>query len=275
MTSHPAATAAQGASPKVACSSCKLRALCLPVGFSGQALERLNTRFSLLRSVNRSATLFRVGDPFEALFAVRSGFFKTRVSCPNRADQVTGFQMPGELLGLDGISIDRHCCDAVALEDSQVCVIPYDQLEHLSRESSELQHQFHKIMGGEIVREQSVMLLLGNMRAEERLAAFLLNLAARLRARELSPSKLVLRMTREEIGSYLGLKLETVSRCFSKLHEDGVLQVRQRHIRIVDEDALDKLVNRARWARPTGLNSASAAAPPVCNFAGAFPDSSG
>ena len=219
----------------------------MPTHPSGQAPECLNTGFRLLRSVHRGAALFRVGDPFEALFAVRSGFFKTRVAGPDRPDQVTGFQMPGELLGLDGVSTDRHCCDAVALEDSQVCVMAYDQLELLSRGRSELQHQFHKIMGDEIVREQSVMLLLGDRRAEERVAAFLLNLAARLRARGLSPSRLVLRMTREEIGSYLGLKLETVSRCFSKLHEDGVLHVRLRQIRVLDEEALDKIVNRARW----------------------------
>ena len=232
----------------------------MPVDFSGPALDRLSTGFSLLRSVPRGVTLFQMDDPFEALYAVRSGFFKTRVACPDRGDQVTGFQMPGDILGLDGISTDRHCCDAVALEDSQVCVIAYDELEHLARGRSELQHQFHKIMGGEIVREQIVMMLLGNTRAEERVAAFLLNLAARLRARDLSPDKLVLRMTREEIGSYLGLKLETVSRCFSKLNEEGVLHVRQRHIRIVDEAALDKLVNRAKWLKPAGLMGAQAAA---------------
>ena len=153
--------------------------------------------------------------------------------------------MAGELLGLDGISTDRHSCDAVALEDSQVCVIPYGQLEHLSREFTDLQRQFHKVMSREIVRDHGVMLLLGSMRAEERLAAFLLNLAQRLKARGFSPSALVLRMTREEIGTYLGLKLETVSRCFSKFQDDGVLEVKQRQIRIVDHAALEKIVNGA------------------------------
>jgi len=156
---------------------------------------------------------------------------------------VTGFQMAGELLGLDGISSDHHHCDAIALEDSSVCVIPYAQLEDLSREFSVLQHQFHKIMSREIVRDHGVMLLLGNMRAEERLAAFLLNLTQRLRARGFSASSLVLRMTREEIGSYLGLKLETVSRAFSRFHEDGLLEVRQRQLRILDQRGLQALVN--------------------------------
>jgi CRP/FNR family transcriptional regulator len=198
---------------------------------------------TLRRSVRRGDALFRSGDRFEALFAVRTGFFKTQVSTEDGRDQVTGFQMAGELLGLDGIGTDLHSCDAVALEDSQVCVIRYDQLEHLSREFTDLQRQFHKIMSREIVRDHGVMLLLGSMRAEERLAAFLLNLTQRLQARGFSASSLVLRMTREEIGTYLGLKLETVSRCFSKFQEEGVLQVNQRQIRVLNQAALQKLVN--------------------------------
>ena len=151
--------------------------------------------------------------------------------------------MAGELLGFDGIGTELHTCDAIALEDSQVCVIGFDHLEALSRTCAELQHQIHKIMSREIVREHGVMLLLGSMRAEERLAAFLLNLTQRLQARGFSPTALVLRMTREEIGSYLGLKLETVSRTFSKFQDDGVLEVRQRQLRVLDEPALRQLVN--------------------------------
>lgn len=230
---------------KVACSSCNLRELCLPVGFSDNELERLDTLVASRRTVRRGESLFRIGEPFEAVYAVRTGFFKTRVSSEDGRDQVTGFQMAGELLGLDGIGTDRHTCDAVALEDSQVCVIPYGQLEHLSREFTDLQRQFHKVMSREIVRDHGVMLLLGSMRAEERLAAFLLNLTQRLKARGFSPTALVLRMTREEIGTYLGLKLETVSRCFSKFQEEGVLQVRQRQVRILDQAALARLVNGA------------------------------
>ena len=228
---------------KVACSSCNLRELCLPVGMNAKELDQLDGMVTNRRTVPRGDHLFRNGERFEALYAVRTGFFKTRVFSDHGRDQVTGFQMAGELLGLDGIGTERHSCDAVALEDSQVCVIHYDQLEELSREFNELQRQFHKIMSREIVREHGVMLLLGSMRAEVRLAAFLLNLTQRLQARGFSPSSLVLRMTREEIGTYLGLKLETVSRCFSKFQEDGVLQVNQRQIRVLDQAALEKLVN--------------------------------
>ena len=230
---------------KVACSSCNLRELCLPVGLSNDNLERLDGMVATRRTVARGDTLFRTGEPFESLFAVRTGFFKTCISSEDGRDQVTGFQMAGELLGLDGIGTDSHTCDAVALEDSQVCVIPYGQLEELSREFTELQRQFHKIMSREIVRDHGVMLLLGSMRAEERLAAFLLNLTQRLQSRGFSASALILRMTREEIGSYLGLKLETVSRTFSKFQEDGILEVRQRQIRIIAQDKLQALVNGA------------------------------
>jgi CRP/FNR family transcriptional regulator, anaerobic regulatory protein len=245
MNAHPTITPIKAATLKVACSSCNLRELCLPMGISHQEFERLDTLVATRRTVHRGDTLFRSGDPFEAIYAVRTGFFKTRVSSQDGRDQVTGFQMAGELLGLDGIGTDQHTCDAVALEDSQVCVIPYDRLEQLSREFTELQRQFHKIMSREIVRDHGVMLLLGSMRAEERLAAFLLNLAQRLEARGFSPSSLVLRMTREEIGTYLGLKLETVSRCFSKFQDEGVLLVKHRQIRILNPDALQKLVNAA------------------------------
>ena len=245
MTARSAVTPIKNPGLKAACSSCNLRELCLPVGCLEPELERLDALVGTRRTVRRGETLFRTGEPFEAVYAVRTGFFKTRVSSNDGRDQVTGFQMAGELLGLDGISTDRHSCDAVALEDSQVCVIPYAQLEQLSREFTDLQRQFHKIMSREIVRDHGVMLLLGSMRAEARLAAFLLNLAQRLKARGFSPSSLVLRMTREEIGTYLGLKLETVSRCFSKLQEDRVLQVRQREVQILDQPALERLVDGA------------------------------
>ena len=206
-------------------------------------MERLDEIVASRRAIARGESLFRSGEAFSSLYAVRTGFFKTCVSSVDGRDQVTGFQMAGELLGLDGIGTDRHTCDAVALEDSLVCIIPYHQLEDLSRELPDLQHHFHKIMSREIVRDHGVMLLLGSMRAEERLAAFLLNLTQRLRARGFSGSSLILRMTREEIGSYLGLKLETVSRAFSHFQEAGLLTVKQRQIEVLNPDALQKLVN--------------------------------
>ncbi len=228
---------------KVACSNCNLRELCMPVGLSPDELKRIDEVVATRRKVKRGGTLFRNGEAFTSLFAIRTGFFKTCMTAEDGRDQVTGFQMAGEVIGLDGIVNDRHTCDAVALEDAEVCVMPFDRIGELSREVSALQHHLHRIMSREIVREHGVMLLLGGMRAEERLAAFLLNLVQRLHARGFSSSELVLRMTREEIGSFLGLKLETVSRTFSKFHDDGIIEVRQRHVRILDTAALRQIVN--------------------------------
>ncbi len=228
---------------RVACSDCNLRELCLPVGLSNADLHRLDELQLVRRSVPRGTELFRSGDAFESLFAVRTGFFKTCLGSEDGRQQVTGFQMAGELLGLDGIGTGLHGVDAVALEDSQVCVIRYAEISDLSQQVPELQRQLHRILSREIVRDHGVMLLLGSMRAEERLAAFLLNLTQRLKVRGFSSMALVLRMTREEIGSYLGLKLETVSRTFSKFQDDGLLTVKQRDIRILDEPGLQRLVN--------------------------------
>lgn len=227
---------------KVACSSCNLKELCMPMGLNQNELARLDEIVAVRKKVRRGMSLFRNGDKFSSLFAIRTGFFKTSVGAEDGRDQVTGFQMAGEVLGLDGIVNDVHTCDAIALEDAEVCVMPFGNIEDLSQEIPGLQRHVHKIMSREIVREHGVMLLLGSMRAEERLAAFLLNLAERLHARGFSQSELLLRMTREEIGSYLGLKLETVSRTFSKFVELGIIEAKQRHIRILLLDELALLV---------------------------------
>ena len=183
------------------------------------------------------------GDAFEAIYAIKMGFFKTDILLEDGRDQVTGFQMAGEILGMDGIGTDLHTCNSIALEDSEICIIPFVQLEQLSREVQALQRHFHKVMSREIVRDHGVMMLLGTMRAEERLAAFLLNLSQRFTARGYSPQEFHLRMTREEIGSYLGLKLETVSRAFSRFQDDGLISVHQKHIRILDGGGLKRLLN--------------------------------
>jgi CRP/FNR family transcriptional regulator len=229
---------------KASCSTCSLRELCLPVGLSNEDMARLEQLVFLRRPVKRGEYLFRANDPFDSLYAVRAGFFKTKVLLEDGREQVTGFQMTGELIGLDGIGTERHTCDAVALENSEVCVIPFERLEHLSREMEVLQRHFHKVMSREIVREHGVMMLLGSMRAEERLAAFLLNLSQRLVTRGYSPREFNLRMTREEIGSYLGLKLETVSRVLSRFQDDALITVAQKNIYIKDPVGLRRVVGR-------------------------------
>ena len=226
---------------KVACSNCNLRDLCLPLNLSADEMNRLDSLVTTRRKVTRGGHLFSSGDPFTSLFAIRTGFFKTSMSTPDGRDQVTGFQMAGEIIGLDGLAQGQYSCDAIALEDAEVCVMPFERVEELSRVIPPLQQHVYRVMGREIVREHGVMMLLGSMRAEERLAAFLLNLVQRLHTRGFSQHELVLRMTREEIGSYLGMKLETVSRTFSKFAEAGIVEVKQRHVRILDTVALERM----------------------------------
>jgi CRP/FNR family transcriptional regulator len=157
-------------------------------------------------------------------------------------EQVTGFFMGGELIGMEGIGAGSYNGTATALEDSEVCVLPYDLIEEMSRDLPALQRRLHSVLAREIVRDHGVMMLLGSMRAEERLATFLLNLSKRFVRRGYSASDFHLRMTREEIGSYLGLKLETVSRLFSRFQEEGLIAVEQKHVRILDIAGLQRVL---------------------------------
>lgn len=227
---------------KIACSTCNLRELCLPLGLGLHEIEKLEGLVATRKKIKRGDSLFRAGDRFDALFAVRLGFLKSTVISNDGREQVTGFHMAGEIVGLDGISSETHSCDTVALEDTEVCVIPYDRLEEVATAVPVLRNHFHKVMSREIVREHGVMLLLGSMHAEERLAAFLLNLSQRFETRGYSRTEFVLRMTRAEIGSFLGLKLETVSRVLSRFAQEGVIDINQKHVRIVDPEGLRKIV---------------------------------
>ena len=228
---------------KVACSNCNLRELCMPIGLDANDMQKLDSIVATRKHVKQGQMLFSNGDAFTSLYAIRTGFFKTCISNEDGREQVTGFQMAGEIIGLDGIVSDHHSCNAVALEDAEVCIMPFANVEDLSRDFPVLQRHVHKVMSREIVRENGMMMMLGNMSAEERLAAFLLNLVQRLHARGFSQSEMILRMTREEIGSYLGLKLETISRTFSKLSESGIIEVKQRYVRILQPDELKKITN--------------------------------
>jgi len=210
----------------------------LPVGLNDEEVESLGEVVIHRRKIQRGGYLHRTGTKFQALYAVKSGFLKTCILEEDGRQQVTGFHMTGELLGLDAISSDMHTCDAIALEDSEVCEIPFSKLEDISRTIPSLMHHFHKIMSREIVRDHGVMLLLGSMKAEERLASFLLNMSRRFAIRGYSETDFNLRMTREEIGSYLGLKLETVSRAFSKLQDEAIISVNNKHIQILDLNRL-------------------------------------
>ena len=227
----------------VTCSTCNMRELCLPKGLPAHDLQRVEQLVYARRRVKRGAALFNAADAFNAVYAVRSGCFKTTLLNDDGREQVTAFYMPGELLGMDGIGSGAYPGAAVALEDCEVCVLPFALIEALGREIPLLQRNLHCVLSREIVRDRGVMMLLGSMRAEERVAAFLLNLSKRFSRRGYSPSDFHLRMTREEMGSYLGLKLETVSRVFSRFHEDGLIEVAQKHVCIVDSAGLERILS--------------------------------
>lgn len=227
---RPAAALRQSAN----CSSCAMRHLCMPQGLAADDLPKLEALICTAQTVKRGATLYRSGEPFGNLYAVRSGSLKTVLTHRDGREQVTGIHLAGEALGLDGISDDVHTCDAVALEDSSVCIIPYDALKTFCRETGSMQHRLHKLMGEQIVRETAQMMLLGSLNAEERVATFLLDVSERHARRGYSPSEFHLRMTREEMGSYLGMTLETVSRMLSRFQKRGLIEMEGKLIRISD-----------------------------------------
>lgn len=228
---------------KTQCSTCSLKELCLPVGLPAIELDQLDAVIKQSRRLKKGDYLFHTGETFKSLFAIRTGFFKTSVNTSDGRDQVTGFFMSGELLGMDGVSTNTYTTDAVALEDSEVCELPFERMEELSKLIPSLNMHFFRLMSREIVRDQNIMLLLGNMRAEERLAAFLLNLSDRLRNRGFAANDFILRMSREEIGSYLGLKLETVSRTLSRFNQEGLIEVEHKHIKILQPLLLQRIVS--------------------------------
>ena len=227
---------------EVSCASCNLRESCLSGGLPAEDLERVESIVYARRRLKRGQALFKAGDEFHSVYAIRSGFFKTSLIDDDGREQVTGFFMGGEFLGMDGVGSGRYDGDAIALEDSDVCMMPYVLIEKIGREVPALQRRLHAMLAGEIVRGYGVMLLLGSMTAEQRLAAFLLNLSRRYLRRGYSGSRFLLRMTREEIGSYLGLKIETVSRLFTAFHQDGLLDVQYRELSIVDIQGLERLL---------------------------------
>ena len=223
------------------CTACHLKDLCLPCGLDQGDVVQLDSLSFSRRKVAQGETIYRAGDRFLNIYAVRSGTFKSSLVLADGREQVSGFHMAGELMGLDGLAQGAHASTAIALEDTEVCAIPYAHLTGLTANSANMQHLVGRLMSREIVREHSLMMLLGSMNAEERLAAFLLNLSQRMKARGYSPSEFHLRMSRAEIGSYLGLKLETVSRTFSAFQQQGLLAVDKKHVRIVDLDGLTRI----------------------------------
>jgi CRP/FNR family transcriptional regulator len=227
---------------KTSCSSCHLRDLCLPCGMTQPDMDRLDSLMFGRRRVLAGQTLYREGDKFQFIYAVRAGTLKSSLMLADGREQVSGFHIAGELIGLDGVAQGHHASATMALEDTEICAIPYAHLSDLAANTAGMQHVISRMMSREILREHSLMMLLGSMNAEERLAAFLVNLSQRYAARGYSEREFHLRMSRAEIGSYLGMKLETVSRTFSAFQAQRFLEVDKRHVRIIDMDGLKRRI---------------------------------
>jgi CRP/FNR family transcriptional regulator len=231
--------------PANKCSTCVLGQFCLPVGLSAEEVNRIDSLVTERVRLKKGDALYRQGDTLSAVYGIKFGSLKTEYALPDGREQITGFHLPGEMLGLDGIGNCQYQSNAIALEDSEACVVKFNEFETLARQIPSLQQQFHRILSKELTQDQRHLLSLGSLRAEERLASFLLNFSDRLAARGYSSSEYHLRMSREEIGSYLGIQLETVSRLFSRFSESGLIQIKQRHIKLIDMNGLLELTGKS------------------------------
>ena len=227
---------------KVSCSNCSLAELCLPHGMSGQDIEKLDEIVKRQHPYQPGQHVFRAGDNSRSLFAVRSGALKSYCTTENGDEQVLGFTLPGELAGLDGMSDGSYASSLVVLETTSVCELPYERLEDLCHSLSGLNRQLMRVVSREITADQGMLLLLGKRNAEERLAAFLLSLSSRYSSRGLSTTEFNLPMSRQDIGNYLGLAIETVSRLFASFQKDGLLKVNRRQVVLVDIPRLRAMV---------------------------------
>jgi CRP/FNR family transcriptional regulator, anaerobic regulatory protein len=227
------------------CSACGVLSFCLPFGSehdTGGCLDELVTQRTWL---HKGDVLVQRGDRFDALYAIHSGSCKSVVTTACGGEQIVGYHIAGEVLGAEAIFKGVHDSTFTALEDSEFCVLPFERVQSLARRNDEFQRSFNALLAREIGLERKMVLMLGTMRAEQRLAWFLLDLADRYRARGYSSCEFVLRMTREEIGTHLGLKLETVSRLFSRFHQEGLICVQGREVKLLDRAGLQRIIDIA------------------------------
>lgn len=226
---------------KAACLDCRVSALCLPSGLSKQGNDRFSELISQRIRIHKGCGLYLANDPLNYLYAVRFGSFKTCFANSEGQGLVTNFWMAGDIMGCDAISTNHHVCCAFALEDSEVCLIPYQRLEALGHEFPFLQQSLNRLLSSEIVREHKRLLMMCNLTAEERLASFLLGLSKRYVKRGYSAHGFVLRMSRDDIASYLGLRLETICRCIAHLRQMGIVHFKGRTVEILNMPALKAL----------------------------------
>jgi len=225
------------------CSQCSLRQLCLPAGIAPAELSRLDDIVKRRRTVQPGERLFRPGDAMHAVYVARDGAFKTITTSEDGDEQIIGFHLPGELMGLDALGTGSHRCEAVALTSANVCEVPFDELSSVAALLPSLQQQLLRVIGQSVDRDHNHMELLAKRQANERIALFLHGLGERLHHIGMSRTVIRLPMSREDIARFLGLALETVSRGFGRLQDDGIITVLGRHVEILDSDELDRLAH--------------------------------
>ena len=234
------------------CAQCSLQALCLPAGIGADDMYRLDELVRSRRPLQQGDTLYRAGQALTSLYVAREGAFKTVATSQDGDSQVIGFHLPGELMGLDAMGSGQHGCDSVALTHASVCEVPMAQLESVCQQVPGLQRQLLRIVGQGIQRDQGHVEMLGRRQAHERMALFLHGLSERYRLLGRPADMFMLPMSREEIASYLGMVIETVSRTLSKLQDDGIIGVRGRQMKIVDHKRLEALVHHVQAAEQRG-----------------------
>jgi len=234
----PAGTARQ---ISVTCATCMHRPACLTGGVPAQDLEKVAKVVTLRRRIRRREALFNAGDQFRGLYAICSGSFKSSVVDAEGHGRVTGFPGPGEVLGLDGMGGATYTSGIVAIEDSVVCTMPDARIREVAQEVPALEHRLGTLLAREITRSQGTMMLLGSMSGEARLATFLLQTSRGMARLGYSRSEFLLRMSRTELASYLGLRFETVSRYFSGFAQAGLIEVHSRELRILDFARLERV----------------------------------
>ena len=222
--------------------------LCLPMGLAPEDVDRLDSIVKRSRPLHRGDHLFRGGERFRSLYVVKTGSVKTYAPSEEGGEQVLGFHLPGEIIGMDAIDKECHACSAKVLETSAICEIPFQRFEELSSTIPSLQHQMFRLLSKEIGQDAEMLLLLGKKNAEERLAAFLVSMSKRLSKRGLSPTDFYLSMSRHEIGNYLGLAVETVSRLFTRFQDEGLLKVDRKHVQLLSLTALESMTGNHQSA---------------------------
>lgn len=227
--------------PQINCSSCRLNTLCLPISLELNDISKLDEIIQRGRPIQKGDRVYHAGEKFRSVYAVRSGAIKTISNTQDGQEQITGFYLPGEIIGMDGLATNSHSNTAIALETAAVCEIPFSRLEELSAQLPNLQRRFFQLMSKEIANDQQLITLLSKNNADQRIASLLLSISARNHSRGLAAEEFYLPMSRSDIGNYLGLTIETVSRVMGRLHKTQIIDLDKKHVKILDMTALRNL----------------------------------